>query len=126
VAVLLTGGSGYQGFQLFTTWYTPPAANWDNCPGSSTNGNSYITLHEFHADGTWAQIAGLQIQHQYVTGVQFVGTTLFITGGDGTTPQTPQTFNLGQTFSIASPQGLGSTASERFVRTDWTERLDVD
>jgi hypothetical protein len=126
VAVLLTGGTGFQGFQLFTTWYTPPAANWDNCPGSSTNGNSYITLHEFHADGTWAQIAGLQLQHQYVTGVQFVGTTLFITGGDGTNPQTPQTFNLGQTFSITSPLGLGGTASERFVRTDWTERLDVD
>jgi hypothetical protein len=126
VAVLLTGGSGYQGFQLFTTWYTPPAANWDNCPGSSTNGNSYITVHEFHADGTWAQIRGLSIQHQYVTGVQFVGTTLFITGGDGTNPQAPPTFNLGQTFSIASPQGLGGTAGERFVRTDWTERLDVD
>jgi hypothetical protein len=126
VAVLLTGGTGFQGFQLFTTWYTPPAANWDNCPGSSTNGNSYITLHEFHADGTWAQIAGVPIQHQYVTGVQFVGTTLFITGGDGTNPQTPQTFNLGQAFSIASPQGLGGTAGERFVRTDWTERLDVD
>jgi hypothetical protein len=122
VAVLRSDGTG---FQLFTTWYTPPAANWDNCPGSSTNGNSYVTVHEFLSNGTWAQIYGLPIQHQYVTGVQFVGTTLFITSGDGNVPQLPTNANLGQTF-VTVDQVLKSMAGDRFVRTAWTERLDAD
>ena len=122
VAVLRSDGSG---FQLYTTWYTPPAANWDNCPGSSTNGNSYITLHEFLSDGTWAQLYGLEIQHQYVTGVQFVGTTLFITAGDGSSPSTPGVPDLGQTF-VTVAQAMQSLAGDRFVRTAWTELLDAE
>jgi len=78
VAVLRTDGTG---FELFTTWYDPPKANWDNCAASSTNGNSYITVHQFLSAGTgsWSQIYGIQIPQQYVTGVQFAGNTLFIT-----------------------------------------------
>jgi len=120
--------SGADGFQILTTWYTPPAANWDNCPTSSTNGNSYVTLHEFLANGAWAQLVGFEIQHQYVTGVQFVGTTLFITSGDGSTPSLPPPsagLNLGQNFQSVN-QVLKSLTGDRFVRTAWSERLDAD
>jgi hypothetical protein len=122
VAVLRSDGSG---FQIFTTWYTPPAANWDNCVDSLTNGNSYVTLHEFLSNGTWAQIYGMQIQHQYVTGVQFVGTTLFITSGDGTAPSPPPNPDLGQSF-VSVDQVLKSMAGDRFVKTAWTERIDAE
>ena len=54
-----------------------------------------------------------------------MGTTLFITGGDGTTPQLPENPNLGQTF-VTVDQVLKSMSGDRFIRTDWTERLDVD
>jgi hypothetical protein len=122
VAVLRSDGSG---FQVYTTWYTPPATNWDNCPLSSTNGNSYVTLHEFLSNGTWAQLYGHAYEHQYVTGVQFVGTTLFITAGDGTPPQQPDVPDLGQTF-VSVNQVLKSMAGDRFVKTAWTERLDAE
>ena len=122
VAVIRSDGTG---FQILTTWYDPPAANWDNCPDSSTNGNSYVTLHEFLSNGTWAQLYGLQIQHQYVTGVQFVGTTLFITAGDGTSPFTPPGGNLGQNF-ISANQSHQSLSGDRFIKTAWTERLDAE
>jgi hypothetical protein len=123
-AIIRSDGAG---FQILTTWYTPPAANWDNCETSSTNGNSYITLHEFLSAGTWAQLLGFEIQHQYVTGVQFVGTTAFITSGDGKAPSAPGggTGDLGQAF-VSVDQVLKSLAGDRFVRTAWTERLDAD
>jgi hypothetical protein len=122
VAVLRYDG---RGFQLFTTWYAPPADNWDNCPNSDTNGTSYITVHEFLDNGTWTQLAGVPITRQYVTGVQFVGTTLFVTYGTNETPPGPPDGlgNLGQTF-VSVDQKLRSLAAERFIRTAWTERLD--
>jgi hypothetical protein len=123
-AILRSDGSG---FQVLTTWYTPPTADWDNCVDHPTNGNSYITLHEFLAVGTWAQLLGFEIQHQYVTGVQFVGTTAFITSGDGSAPSAPSggTGDLGQAF-VSVDQVLKSLAGDRFVKTAWTERLDAD
>ena len=121
VAILRSDGNG---FQIFTTWYKPPLATWDNCAGSSSNGDSYITLHEFLANGTWAQLYGLKVEHQYVTGVQFLGTTLFITTGDGRTPSLPPGGgNFGQSFSPVQ-QSLRSLSGDRFVKTAWTERLD--
>ena len=87
VAVLRSDGTG---FQLFTTWYDPPTANWDNCPAERDQRQQlhHCARVPVRRTGTWAQIYGMQIPHQYVTGVQFVGTTLFITYGDGTAPQT--------------------------------------
>ena len=123
VAVLRTDGTG---FELFTTWYDPPKANWDNCAASSTNGNSYITVHQFLSAGTgsWSQIYGIQIPQQYVTGVQFAGNTLFITYGDGTAPQTPPGLgNFGQSF-ISASHSMGRMSGDRYIRTAWTERLD--
>jgi hypothetical protein len=124
VAVLRSDGGG---FQILTTWYTPPADNWDNCATSATNGNSYVTLHEFLSNGAWQQIVGIEIPHQYVTGVQFVGTTLFITAGDGTAPGAPDPSqggnNFGQNFQSVN-QVLRTLTGDRFVRTAWTERLD--
>ena len=122
VAVLRSDGSG---FQLYTTWYDPPKPNWNNCPASSNNGNSYITLHQFTSAGSvgWSQLYGMMIPQQYVTGVQFAGNTLFITYGDGTAPRPPELGNFGQSFISASRQ-MGRLSGDRFVRTAWTERLD--
>ena len=123
VAVLHADDSG---FQIYTTWYTPPAASWDNCPASPTNGNSYITLHEFLSNGTWAQVYGMKIAHQYVTGVQFVGTTLFITSGDGSSPQVPGgDGSFGQTFSPVD-QAMRNLIGDRFIKTAWAERIDAE
>ncbi len=123
VAVVRTDGTG---FQLYTTWYDPPKANWDTCPESATSGNSYVTLHEFLSNGIWAQIAGREYPHQYVTGVQFVGTTLFITFGTNTTTPSPTTDNFGQAFFPVTPQSESVLAGDRFIKTAWTERMDVD
>jgi hypothetical protein len=123
VAVVRTDGTG---FQLYTTWYDPPKANWDTCPESATSGNSYVTLHEFLSNGTWAQIAGREYPHQYVTGVQFVGSTLFITFGTNATTPNPTTDNFGQTFSAVTPQSLSALSGDRFIKTAWSERMDVD
>jgi hypothetical protein len=62
-----------------------------------------------------------------VTGVQFVGTTAFITSGDGSAPSAPSggTGDLGQAF-VSVDQVLKSLAGDRFVKTAWTERLDAD
>ena len=123
VAVLRGDGGG---FQIYTTWYSPPAPSWDNCQGSSTNGDSYVTVHEFLANGTWAQIYGMQILHQYVTGVQFLGTSLFITSGDGTVPETPNGIgNFGQTFTSVD-KSMKNLIGDRFIRTAWTERIDAE
>jgi hypothetical protein len=124
VAVLHSDGGG---FQIYTTWYSPPTANWDNCPASSTNGDSYVTVHEFLSNGTWAQLYGMKIQHQYVTGVQFVGTTLFITSGDGTVPQVAGggDGSLGQTFSSVE-QSIRNLLGDRFIKTAWSERIDAE
>ena len=118
---VLTNNSG--GFQLYTTWYSPPQSNWDNCPNSDTNGNSYITVHEFEETGTWAQLYGVELQHQYVTGVQFVGTTLFITTGDGTSPMPGTGGVFNQAFQPVT-KTVQTLTGDRFVKTAWTERMD--
>jgi hypothetical protein len=123
VAVVRGDGGG---FQLFTTWYDPPKANWDNCAGSSTNGNSYVTLHEFLSNGQWAQIAGREYPHQYVTGIQFVGTTLFITFGTNGSPPDSPADQFGQTFQPVTATSLSALSGDRFITTAWTERMDVE
>jgi len=40
-------------FQIFTTWYTPRRQLGQLCWIGLTNGNSYVTLHEFLSNGTW-------------------------------------------------------------------------
>jgi len=123
VAVVRTDGTG---FQLFTTWYDPPKANWDTCPESATSGNSYVTLHEFLSTGTWAQIAGREYPNQYVTGVQFVGTTIFITFGTNGSAPSPSTDNFGQNIQLITPQSLSALSGDRFTKTAWTERMDAE
>ena len=83
-------------------------------------------MHQFLAPGSggWKQLYGVKISQQYVTGVQFAGTTLFITYGDGTAPGTPTGLgNFNQSF-ISASHSMGRLAGDRFVRTAWTERLD--
>jgi hypothetical protein len=123
VAVVRGDGGG---FQLFTTWYDPPKANWDNCAGSSTNGNSYVTLHEFLSNGQWAQIAGREYPQQYVTGIQFVGTTIFITFGTSGSAPNPTTDNFGQNFKPITPKDVSALSGDQFITTAWTERMDVE
>jgi hypothetical protein len=118
--------SGEDGFQIFTAWYDPPKANWDTCPESSTSGNSYVTLHEFLSNGTWAQIAGKIYPHQYVTGVQFVGTNLFITFGTNGSPPNSNDESFGQSYKPVTPQNMNFLAGDRYIRTAWSERLDAE
>jgi hypothetical protein len=121
LAVVRTDGTG---FQIYTAWYEPAMANWDTCPESATSGNSYVTLHEFLSNGTWAQIAGRIYPHQYVTGVQFVGTTLFVTfGNNGGSPNSGDQ-NFSQSYQLVTPQNLSILSGDRYIKTAWTERLD--
>jgi hypothetical protein len=114
------------GFQLITVWYVAPAANWDTCPSSSTDGTSYIVLHEFLAGGGWIQIFGQAIPHEMVTGVQFVGNNLFfstVDAGGGSSEPTPIMGGFGQNFRPAlSAANTGS--SGRFTKTAWIDRVD--
>jgi hypothetical protein len=121
LAVIRTGEDG---FQIFTTWYDPPKANWDTCPESSTSGNSYVTLHEFLSNGTWAQIAGKMYPHQYVTGVQFVGSNLFITFGTNGSPPNSNDENFSQSYKLVTPQDMNFLSGDRYIKTAWTERID--
>ena len=114
-----------QGFQVITVWYVPPAANWDTCAGSGTDGKSYIVLHEFLMGGGWVQVFGQEIPHELVTGVQFVGTNMFYStsdAGGGSSEPTPIQGNFGQTFRPALSRA-GGVQSERFTKTAWSDRL---
>jgi hypothetical protein len=123
VAVARTDGTG---FQIYTAWYEPPKANWDTCPESMTSGNSYVTLHEFLTNGTWSQIAGRAYPHQYVTGVQFMGTTLFITFGTNGSPPNSNNDNFGQTYQPVTPQNTSALSGDRYIKTAWAERMDIE
>jgi hypothetical protein len=118
-AVLRSDGLG---FQVITSWYDPVTSNNCSAGGQFNYGKSYVTVHEFGADGTWYQIAGVTLDSTVLTGVTFIGTGLFVDGtGAGSAPQS---INLGETFSLTQ-QLLNSSAKERYSRTSWTERLDL-
>jgi hypothetical protein len=119
-AILRSDGLG---FQLITSWYDATASANDCSDGKQFNyGMSYITVHEFGADGTWFQIAGVPLTDTVLTGVTFAGTGLFV---DGITNETgPHSIGIGETFS--STQQIQNNASgDRYSRTTWTERLDL-
>jgi hypothetical protein len=85
-------------------------------------GKSYVTVHEFGADGTWYQIAGVTLNNTVLTGVAFIGTGLFVDGINA--GSTPAAINIGETFS-STQQILNNSARERYARTSWTERQDL-
>jgi len=119
-AVLRSDGLG---FQLLTTWYDATAMTNDCSSGKQFNyGMSYITVHEFGADGTWYQIAGLPLTDTVLTGVTFAGTALFVDGI--TNGPTPQSIGIGETFG-SMQQLNNASATDRYSRTTWTERLDL-
>jgi len=119
-AILRSDGLG---FQVITTWYDVPAdmAMGNDCSSGTFNyGKSYITVHEFGADGTWYQIAGVTISDAVLTGVAFVGTGLFVDGINASSA--PQSLNIGESFSTMQ-QILNNSARERYMRTSWSERV---
>jgi hypothetical protein len=60
-----------------------------------------------------------------VTGVTFVGAGLFIDGIlNGSSGVAAQTI-AGQTFGFAQQLSTTNSTIERFMRTNWTERLDL-
>jgi len=67
-------------------------------------------------------MAGVTLDSSVLTGVTFVGTGLFVDGINA--GSAPQSINLGETFSLTQ-QLLNSSANERYLRTSWTERLDL-
>jgi hypothetical protein len=111
------------GFQIITSWYDPTVMTND-CSGSNQfdYGKSYITVHEFGADGTWYQIAGITLDNTVLTGAAFVGTGLFVDGINASSM--PQGLNIGESFSPMQ-QILNNSARERYTRTSWSERLDL-
>jgi len=118
-AILRSDGLG---FQVITSWYDPTSIVNDCSSGSDFNyGTSYITVHEFGADGTWYQIAGIPLGDTALTGTAFVGTGLFVDGIN--TNSAPQSINVGETFT--SMQQLQNNLSvNRYGRTNWTERAE--
>ena len=57
-----------------------------------------------------------------LTGATFVGTGLFIDGIN--TAVAPQSINIGESFSTMQ-QLLNNAGLERYMRTTWTERVDL-
>jgi len=109
------------GFQVITGWYDPTAmANNCSSGGSFNYGKSYITVHEFGADGTWYQLAGVTVNNSVLTGIVFVGTGLFVDGIINSA--TPQSMNIGETFSKTQQTTNNNRGLERFLRTGWSER----
>ena len=118
-AILRSDGLG---FQVITSWYDPTSMTNNCSSGSQFNyGKSYVTVHEFGADGTWYQIAGVALDNTVLTGVAFVGTGLFVDGINASSA--PQSLNIGETFSTAQ-QVLNNNARDRYARTSWTERVE--
>jgi hypothetical protein len=111
------------GFQVITSWYNwDPTVRHNDCSSGKQFdfGTSYITVHEFGADGTWYQMAGIPLGNTVLTGVGFVGVGLFVDGIS--LNAAPQSVNIGETFS--SMQQIGNaSALERYARTSWSERL---
>ena len=95
----------------------------NNCSsGGFSYGTSYVTVHEFGADGTWYQIAGVTLTKTALTGINFVGTGLFVDGMIG--DSTPSSISIGETFS-KTQQIFNNAGPDRYQRTSWTERLDL-
>jgi hypothetical protein len=112
------------GFQVITSWYDAAVIANDCSSGGQFNyGTSYITVHEFGADGTWYQVAGVSLQDTVLTGVGFVGTGLFVDGIMGANGGAPQNISVGESFSNMQ-QILNNAALERYSRTSWSERID--
>jgi hypothetical protein len=119
-AILRSDGLG---FQIITSWYDATAMANDCSSGHQFNyGTSYITVHEFGADGTWYQIAGFTLERTVLTGVAFVGVGLFV---DGINPgSAPEGLGIGESITKMQ-QILNNSAQERYTRTTWSERVDL-
>ncbi len=113
------------GFQVITSWYDW-SSSVNSCPTSADHfnyGTSYITVHEFGADGTWYQIAGVAYTNTVLTGVAFVGLGLFVDGIMGANNGAPASLNLGENIT-SMQQILNNSALERYSRTSWSERVE--
>jgi hypothetical protein len=112
------------GFQVITAWYDPTVMT-NNCSGGNVfnYGKSYVTVHEFGADGTWYQIAGVTLDNTALTGIAFIGTGLFVDGLINSAA--PSSLNIGETFSTMQQVLNNNNGLERYLRSSWTERVDL-
>jgi hypothetical protein len=112
------------GFQVITGWYdwTAHANNCTDNPGFN-HGTSYVTVHEFGADGSWYQIAGFTLADTVLTGGTFVGTGFFLDGIMGANEGMPDALTLGQNI-VSLQQIMNASGLERYSRTSWTERME--
>jgi hypothetical protein len=112
------------GFQAITAWYDPTVmSNHCSNGGSFNYGKSYVTVHEFGADGTWYQIAGVTLDNTALTGITFVGTGLFVDGLINSAA--PSSISIGETFSTMQQVLNNNNGLERYLRSSWTERVDM-
>jgi hypothetical protein len=112
------------GFQVFATWYDPTAmANNCSAGGAFNYGQSYVTVHEFGANGTWYQLAGLTLSNTALTGITFVGTGIYADGIINSA--TPQSISISETFSTTQQFVTGNAGIGRYLRTMWNERTDL-
>ena len=112
------------GFQVITGWYDWTAHS-NNCTANPNfnYGTSYITVHEFGADGSWYQIYGATLTDTVLTGGTFVGAGFFLDGIMGANGDMPSGLNFGQNI-VSLQQILNGQGLERYSRTSWTERLE--
>lgn len=112
------------GFQVIAAWYDPTAVV-NNCSSGGTfnYGTSYVTVHEFGADGTWYQMAGVTLANTALTGIAFIGTGLFVDGIVNSA--VPSSISIGETFSKTQQIENNNSGLGRFLRTTWTERTDL-
>ena len=112
------------GFQVITSWYDWTQSS-NNCTLNPNfdYGASYVTVHEFGADGNWYQIAGFTLANTVLTGATFVGTGFFLDGIMGVGSGGPQAQSFGESI-VSLQQILNNSALERYSRTNWSERLE--
>ena len=112
------------GFQVITGWYDWTAHSNDCTSTPNFNyGTSYVTVHEFGADGMWYQIAGFTFADTVLTGGTFVGTGFFLDGIMGGNNDKPMSQSFGQSI-VSLQQLLNASGLERYSRTSWTERME--
>ena len=112
------------GFQVITLWWDPASIKNDCSSGHEFNyGTSYVTVHEFAADGTWYQVTGQAVTNSVVSGIAFVGMNLFMNGIlSGSNDRA--SLSLGETFN-PTQKLANANAIERYLRTGWSELMDM-
>lgn len=106
--------SDASGFQVFTMWYAP---SQDSC----TRGETYFTIHEVLAGGSFTQKVGDMVAAEPVTSPVVMHGQIMLFGAGGAyniTGLSPSTVSTG----LALPPPAPGSGAE-FLRYNWTEIL---